>query len=59
MELCDECLRLAQEYTEAALAACPSIPQKKLKVDAAWQALESHMTIHEPNPNRPVMLLQK
>lgn len=47
-ELCDECLRLAQEYTEAALACASSIPQEKLKVDTAWEALESHMATHKP-----------
>jgi hypothetical protein len=44
--LCDECLRLAQEYTEAALNRHPSIPQKQVKVDAAWKALESHVATH-------------
>jgi hypothetical protein len=44
---CDKCLRLAQQYTEAALARVPSIPQKKLKVDAAWTALEAHMATHK------------
>jgi hypothetical protein len=42
-EPCLEYLRLAREYTEAALTPNASIPDKQLKADAAWAAVEAHI----------------